>query len=249
MYSTENKKIHYFYNGIFYTRKLNNFVSDILFEKIYGGESLLRKMVKISKDSEINFNSSMVNENSIKPWLKSGWVINHKLSVCVLNLKNLNIENVNGYENIKIKKFEQEDIKCLIDLDHMIFDDYWKNSHASFEETMKSCNNNYLFKSGAGCGLNGYAILGETRKFTYLQRIGVIKDSQGSGLGNNLLRSVVDFALKKRFINIKLNTQNDNVSALNLYKKNNFQVSPRKLVIMKTSWIVLHSLWLSYGGR
>ena len=235
MYSTENKKIHYFYNGIFYTRKLNNFVSDILFEKIYGGESLLRKMVKISKDSEINFNSSMVNENSIKPWLKSGWVINHKLSVCVLNLKNLNIENVNGYENIKIKKFEQEDIKCLIDLDHMIFDDYWKNSQASFEETMKSCNNNYLFKSGAGCGLNGYAILGETRKFTYLQRIGVIKDSQGSGLGNNLLRSVVDFALKKRFINIKLNTQNDNVSALNLYKKNNFQVSPRKLVIMKTS--------------
>ena len=235
MYSTENKKIHYFYNGIFYTRKLNNFVSDILFEKIYGGESLLRKIVKISKDSKIIFSSSMVNENSIKPWLKSGWVINHKLNVCVLDLKNLNIKNVNEYENIEIKKFEQEDIQYLIDLDHKIFDDYWKNSKASFEETMKSCNNNYLFKSETGRGLDGYAILGETRKFTYLQRIGIIKDLQGSGLGNNLLRSVVDFAIKKRFINIKLNTQNDNVSALSLYKKNNFRVSPRKLVIMKTS--------------
>ena len=235
MYSTENKKIHYFYNGIFYTRKLNNFVSDILFEKIYGGEGLLRKMIGISKDSEVSFSSSMVNENSIRPWLKSGWVINHKLNVCVLNIKNLNIKNVKGYDNIEIKKFEQKDIQYLIDLDHMIFDDYWKNSQASFEETMKSCNNNYLFKSGAGSDLDGYAILGETRKFTYLQRIGIIKDSQGSGLGNNLLRSVVDFAFKKRFINIKLNTQNDNISALNLYKKNNFHVSPRKLVIMKTS--------------
>ena len=235
MYSTENKRIHYFYNGIFYTRKLNNFVEDILFEKLYGGESLLKKILRVSKDSKISFSSSMINENSIKPWLRSGWAIGHKLNVCILNLKNLNIKNVDGYKNIEIKKLEGEDIQYLLDLDHKIFDDYWKNSKASFEETMKSCNNNYLFKSGEENDLDGYAILGETRKFTYLQRIGIVKDYQGSGLGDNLLRSVVDFALKRKFINIKLNTQNDNVSALNLYKKNNFQIMPRKLVIMKTS--------------
>lgn len=235
MYSTENKRIHYFYNGIFYTRKLNNFVEDILFEKLYGGESLLKKIFRVSKDSKISFSSSMINENSTKPWLRSGWAIGHKLNVCMLNLKNLNIKNVDGYKNIEIKKLEGEDIKYLLDLDHKIFDDYWKNSKASFEETMKSCNNNYLFKSGEGNDLDGYAILGETRKFTYLQRIGIVKDYQGSGLGDNLLRSVVDFALKRKFLNIKLNTQNDNVSALSLYKKNNFQIMPRKLVIMKTS--------------
>ena len=235
MYSTENKRIHYFYNGIFYTRKLNNFVEDILFEKLYGGESLLKKILRVSKDLKISFSSSMINENSIKPWLRSGWAIGHKLNVCMLNLKNLNIKNVDGYKNIEIKKLEGEDIQYLLDLDHKIFDDYWKNSKASFEETMKSCNNNYLFKSGEGNDLDGYAILGETRKFTYLQRIGIVKDYQGSGLGDNLLRSVVDFALKRKFLNIKLNTQNDNVSALSLYKKNNFQIMPRKLVIMKTS--------------
>ena len=235
MYSTENKRIHYFYNGIFYTRKLNNFVGDILFEKLYGGESLLKKILRVSKDSKISFSSSMINENSTKPWLRSGWAIGHKLNVCMLNLKNLNIKNVDGYKNIEIKKLEGEDIQYLLDLDHKIFDDYWKNSKASFEETMKSCNNNYLFKSGEGNDLDGYAILGETRKFTYLQRIGIVKDYQGSGLGDNLLRSVVDFALKRKFLNIKLNTQNDNVSALSLYKKNNFQIMPRKLVIMKTS--------------
>ena len=206
MYSTENKRIHYFYNGIFYTRKLNNFVEDILFEKLYGGESLLKKILRVSKDSKISFSSSMINENSIKPWLRSGWAIGHKLNVCMLNLKNLNIKNVDGYKNIEIKKLEGEDIQYLLDLDHKIFDDYWKNSKASFEETMRSCNNNYLFKSGEGNDLDGYAILGETRKFTYLQRIGIVKDYQGSGLGDNLLRSVVDFALKRKFLNIKLNT-------------------------------------------
>ena len=43
MYSTEHKKVNYFYNGVFYTRILNSFVDDILFEKIYGGGGLLKK--------------------------------------------------------------------------------------------------------------------------------------------------------------------------------------------------------------
>jgi len=123
----------------------------------------------------------------------------------------------------------------LLELDHKIFEDYWKNSKSSLEETMKSCNNNYLFKSGGANNLDGYAILGETRKFTYLQRIGIVKSSQGSGLGNNLLNCVISFAVEKKFINMKLNTQSDNIAALNLYKKNKFEISPRKLVIMKTS--------------
>ena len=235
MYSTENKKIHYFYNGVFYTRKLNDFVDDILFEKLYGGVGLLKKVSTISKKLNYRFSSSMISENSINSWVDSGWIINHRLNVCILNLKKLNHTSPSEYENIEIKKLELKDIEYLIDLDHKIFDDYWKNSSASFEETMKSCNNNYLFKSKTKNELNGYAILGETRRFTYLQRIGIIKSFQGNGLGENLLNSVIQFSLNKKFINIKLNTQNDNVSALNLYKKKDFEISPRKRVIMKTS--------------
>ncbi len=235
MYSTENKKIHYFYNGVFYTRKLNDFVDDILFEKLYGGTGLLKKVSNISKKLNYQFSSSMISENSIDSWVDSGWIINHRLNVCILNLKKLNNTRPIEYENIEIKKLELKDIEYLIDLDHKIFDDYWKNSSISFEETMKSCNNNYLFKSKTKNELNGYAILGETRRFTYLQRIGIIKSFQGNGLGENLLNSVIQFSLNKKFINIKLNTQNDNVSALNLYKKKDFEIAPRKLVIMKTS--------------
>ena len=235
MYSTENKKIHYFYNGIFYTRSINEFVNDILFQKIYGGEGLLKKILKISKNSNMSFSSSMINENSIKLWIKSGWTINHKLNVCVLNLKNSNHRYLSENKQIEIKKLEHKDIEYLLELDHKIFEDYWKNSRSSLEETMESCNNNYLFKSGGENNLDGYAILGETRKFTYLQRIGIVKNYQGSGLGNNLLNCVINFAIEKKFINMKLNTQSDNIAALNLYKKNKFEISPRKLVIMKTS--------------
>ena len=235
MYSTEHKKVHYFYNGVFYTRKLNGFVDDILFEKIYGGGSLLKKIEKIAKNKNISFSSSMINENLSKSWLSSGWEENHTLNICVLNLKNQIRKTQSLGERVEIKKFHHDDIENLLKLDHKIFDPYWRNSLSSFIETMKSCNNNYLFKIGTKESPSGYAILGETRKFTYLQRICVIKDSQGLGLGDMLLKAVINFSIDKKFINIKLNTQKDNNVALSLYKKNNFEVSPRKLVIMKTS--------------
>ena len=235
MYSTKNKKVHYFYNGIFYTRKLNDFVDDILFEKIYGGTGLLKKIKKLAKNKNINFSSSMVNENLTKSWLNSGWEKNHTLNICILNLKNTTRKIQMLDEKIEVKKFHQDDIENLLELDHKIFEPYWRNSFTSFIETMKSCNNNYLFTIGNMESLNGYAILGETGKFTYLQRIGVKKDSQGVGLGDMLLKNIINFSIDKKFINIKLNTQEDNEAALSLYKKNNFDLSPRKLVIMKTS--------------
>ena len=235
MYSTEHKKVHYFYNGVFYTRKLNGFVDDILFEKIYGGVSLLKKIKKIAKNKNINFSSSMINENLSRSWLNSGWEKNHTLNICVLNLKNQATKTQVIEKRVEIKKFHHDDIEDLLKLDHKIFDPYWRNSLSSFIETMKSCNNNYLFKIGTKESPSGYAILGETRKFTYLQRIGVKRDSQGLGLGDMLLKAVINFSIDKKFINIKLNTQKDNNVALSLYKKNNFEVSPRKLVIMKTS--------------
>jgi ribosomal protein S18 acetylase RimI-like enzyme len=177
----------------------------------------------------------MVNENLTKSWLNSGWEKNHTLNICILNLKNTTKKIQILDEKIKVKKFHQNDIENLLELDHKIFEPYWRNSFTSFIETMKSCNNNYLFTIGNMESLNGYAILGETGKFTYLQRIGVRKDSQGIGLGDMLLKNIINFSIDKKFINIKLNTQEDNEAALSLYKKNNFDLSPRKLVIMKTS--------------
>ena len=124
------------------------------------------------------------------------------MNVCVLNLRNSNHKYLSKNKQIEIKKLEHKDIEYLLELDHKIFEDYWKNSRSSLEETMKSCNNNYLFKSGGENKLDGYAILGETGKFTYLQRIGIVKNYQGSGLGNNLLNCVINFAIEKKFINM-----------------------------------------------
>ena len=99
---------------------------------------------------------------------------------------------------------------------------------------MKSCNKNYLFKISSNTKLCGYAILGVTSGFSYLQRFGIEKGLQKQGLGKELLEFILLFAKLKNYKKMKLNTQENNEAALSLYTKNSFMVSKRKLIIMSS---------------
>ena len=234
MYLTNEKRLNLKINGSFYTRKWNDFVDCIYFEKILGGKTLLKNINKQSKELGLSFNSSMINQNETKKWLESGWVEKHTLLICESNLKNIKKTSQNNEKPIEHKRFNLSDIESLLKIDGNIFDPYWKNSYSNFIETMKSCNNNYLFKIFSGSALRGYAILGETRGFTYLQRFGIDKSFQNQGLGKELLQYILLFAKSKNYKKMKLNTQENNEAALGLYTNNSFSVSKRKLIIMSS---------------
>jgi len=234
MYSTDEKRLNLKVSGSFYTRKWNDYVDCIYFEKILGGKSLLININKESKELKLSFNSSMVNAEEAKKWSESGWFKKHSLLVCESNLKSLKKTNRGNYESIKHKIFNLSDIEILLKIDGKIFEPYWKNSYSNFIETMKSCNTNYLFKIFSDTELRGYAILGESRGFTYLQRFGIDKSFQNRGLGKDLLQYILLFARSNNFKKMKLNTQENNEAALNLYTNNSFRISKRKLVIMSS---------------
>lgn len=235
MYLTNEKKINYSLSGAYYTRKWNDYCSYTYFEKVYGGHGLLKKAVNISKYDDIIFHSSMIQENQVHSWESAGWVIHKKLFVCDQNLRFFSDNNPSEITKISQKKLDVGDFSYLLDLDKEIFETYWRNSFNSFQETLKSCVNNYLFIQKKGNQTIGYAILGETRRLSYLQRIGVDKLYQKQGYGEELLKSVLSFSRKKKFLTMKLNTQEENESALKLYKKNGFNIQKNKLVIMRST--------------
>ena len=235
MYLTDEKRLNLKLNGSFYTRRWNEFVDYVYFEKILGGKSLLKSINKKSKELNLSFNSSMIGEVEAKRWLEAGWVQKHSLLICESNLKDVKKINQSYYKSIEHTKFNLSDIETLLKVDGKIFSSYWKNSYSNFVETMKSCNNNHLFKIFSDNELRGYAILGETRGFTYLQRFGIDKDFQKQGMGENLLKYILSFAKSKNYKKMKLNTQENNEPALRLYTNNSFSISKKKLLIMTSS--------------
>ena len=84
-------------------------------------------------------------------------------------------------------------------------------------------NQNFLFKQYDEDLLVGYAILGVTRNFSFLQRFGIVLGHQNKGHGSELLKNVLNFAKEKKYTNIRLNTQENNKAAKSLYVKHGFE--------------------------
>ncbi len=231
MYLTDNKERHRLLIGAYNTRKWNDFSSLIYFEKIYGGKPLLKKIKSMGLENSIEFHSAMVQENMTGQWLSSGWVEANRLSVLSLDLRKHKHKEI---KNLHIEDFNQHSIDELLPLDHNIFQPYWRNSKAGFIETIESCNRNYLFKKYVNENLIGYAILGTTRNFSFLQRFGILKSYQNKGYGSSLLDEVIGFANSKKFINIRLNTQPNNTAARELYFKKGFSLTNVNYIIFSS---------------
>ena len=232
MYLTNEKTKHSSWVGSYKTRKWNDVTSIIYFEKVYGGKSLLKKIKLEAKNTGLHFNSSMIQENETHSWLASGWSVVEKLNVLSVSLRNLKLSNTisQNFEN-----FTTNNINELVSLDKSIFDPYWQNSEAAFIETLDSCNQNYLFKQYDEDLLVGYAILGVTRNFSFLQRFGISLGYQNKGHGSELLKNVLNFAKGNKYINIRLNTQENNKAAKSLYVKHGFELTKTNFTILNAS--------------
>ena len=232
MFLTNEKKKHSAWQGTFYTRKWNDQTPVVYFEKVYGGRPLLKKINQLALQENLIFNSSMIDENNSAVWQSAGWKVLEKLHVLSLNLKSIkqsdkNIENVEAFTDTKIPE--------ILKLDKNIFDPYWQNSSAAFKETIESCVHNYLFTQKANNETVGYGILGVTRNYGFLQRFGIVKKHQNSGLGKDMLEDVVAFSKQKKLINVRLNTQIQNKHAQSLYLNNGFVYTKTNFLILATS--------------
>lgn|SRR5210317_2361359 len=232
MFLTNEKKKHNTWQGTFYTRKWNDQTPVVYFEKLYGGRPLLKKINQLALEENFIFNSSMVYETNSAVWQSAGWKVLEKLNVLSLSLKNIkqserNVENVEVFTDTKIPE--------VIKLDHNIFEPYWQNSRAAFKETIESCVHNYLFVQKANNDIVGYGILGITRNYGFLQRFGIVKEYQNSGLGGELLEDIVTFSKQKKLVNVRLNTQTQNKHAQSLYLNNGFVYTKTNFLILATS--------------
>ena len=232
MFLTDEKKKHTSWQGTFYTRKWNDDTSIAYFEKAYGGKPLLKKIKHLADQNNLIFNSSMVDENNSEIWKTSGWEMVHRLNVLSLNLKNIESSNE---KVVNVERFTSEKISEIISLDHKIFESYWQNSAAAFNETISSCTHNYLFVQEEDSNAVGYGILGITRSYGFLQRFGINKEFQQRGFGKKLLCEVIKFSKQKKLINIRLNTQEQNKHAQSLYLNNGFNTTNTNYLILGTS--------------
>ncbi len=80
-------------------------------------------------------------------------------------------------------------------------------------------------------GVVGYAISGRAGPEGYLQRLAVHPNVQGNGIGSALVFDALNWMRRSRATRAVVNTHDDNLDALRLYRRIGFRALPHGLLV------------------
>ena len=130
--------------------------------------------------------------------------------------------------NIFVRKMSLDDLEKINSIGLENFDDFW-NINTLRSELSKSDINTIYFIATNNCDILGF--------------IGALRIR--CGIGSALLEFLINFAISQKDGSITLEVNENNTSAIELYKKYNFkQVGLRKKYYNNTDNAILMSLYL-----
>ena len=123
-------------------------------------------------------------------------------------------------DGVHIREMTEADITGVVKADNAAFDPLWHNSH----ETLRRALSQSLFATVAEdeSGVIGYQITTGSSTRAHLARLAVHPSVQGYGIASAIVADLFTRLVDKNYRKLSVNTQSDNQTSLNLYKKLGF---------------------------
>jgi len=162
----------------------------------------------------------------LQPWFKTlvkevGYEETQK--VVLLDWENGDLPPDRPHPEVRIETMTVDDLECVHQIDELSFAPIWINSRNSLEHAFKQA-------SVATVGIIdrriiGYQISTATPVGGHLARLAVHPEHQAQGIGYAILRDLLQRFEHRESRRITVNTQQDNLASLALYKKAGFNLT------------------------
>jgi ribosomal protein S18 acetylase RimI-like enzyme len=121
----------------------------------------------------------------------------------------------------------------LLDVDQSSFAPFWRLDRAGLRDALGATQQRRLrVVLGMRRKVVGYAICGASERRGFVQRLAVLPEAQGQGLGKRLLLDGLHWLRSQDARRIVVNTQAGNEAALALYRKVGFRDDPAGLSVL-----------------
>ncbi len=127
------------------------------------------------------------------------------------------------------------DMAAVLDIDHRSFDNFWALDRDALTAARKATPVHRYRVATIDRNVVGYAVSGRSGRHTFLQRLGVDPDVRGQGIGTDLVRDALDWAVREDGTSMLVNTQTINTTAKRLYESLGFVLSDDQLVVLEWS--------------
>lgn len=136
-------------------------------------------------------------------------------------------------DGLRVVHYRKKDLEDVLRVDASAFDEFWRLDARTIEAIASSCLHNVFLLAREGGDALGYAMGGNNGRLGYLQRLGVDGRHQGRGIGELLASHLLHSLYRTGAGVVMVNTQEDNSTALNLYRSLGFRAMPARRFIMQ----------------
>lgn len=133
----------------------------------------------------------------------------------------------------KLRTGRRSDISTVLTIDTRSFDSFWGLDRDSFAAARKATPVHQFQVATIDRKVVGYAVSGRSGRSSFLQRLGVDPDVRGHGIGTDLVRDALDWAVRQGAASMLVNTQTSNTAAKRLYESLGFVLSHDTLDVLE----------------
>jgi len=162
-------------------------------------------------------------------FLDAGFTIREKLHLLTRPISSED----KATNSTNIKNARPWNIKQILNIDTLSFDEFWKFEKTSFLRAKNATPTNKVRTINEANKIIAYSIYGYCKHTGYLQRLAVHPNHQNKGLGKSLVKDSLDWFNKKGARTAMVNTQEINIKAINMYEAESFEKQPQGLLVLR----------------
>jgi len=164
--------------------------------------------------------AAILQRDWLVPYLEANGFITHQ-QIVMLACEYPQIDSMPVPHSFTVRRMFPYDLPAVAEVDSRAFDFLWRNSLSSLELAYRQAA--IATVAEAEQQLIGYQISTRTSIGIHLARLAVVPEAQGRGVGYALVADMMKQAIQRGLQRFTVNTQNDNVGSLSLYKRFGFR--------------------------
>jgi ribosomal protein S18 acetylase RimI-like enzyme len=137
--------------------------------------------------------------------------------------------------DVRLRRGRRRDIGPVTDIDHLAFSSpFWHLGPEGLRQTVAATPSHRFRVAWSDGRVVGYAVVGRSGRWSYLQRVAVHPDTQGHGVGRALVIDALRWSARRQCRRLMVNTQLDNDTAVGLYESLGFRRSRFGLAVLQS---------------
>lgn len=132
-----------------------------------------------------------------------------------------------------VRPAEEADHALIALIDDQAFEGFWRIGDLGIKEALSATGRSVLLVAEDHSEVVGYAVVGAQVGRSFLQRLAVLPEHQGSGYGLSLLARSMEWALGLGIGTMMLNVRPENTQARDFYERAGFARSGEHLTVLR----------------